>query len=415
MATVPTSSASPVPPSAVRPRWGRLLRHPLKGLVLLAIAAALVYWLRFAPVSVVAHVVQRGEVVAEVMGTGTLEARVSATISPRIAGLITEVLVDQGDRVETGDVLFRLYDADLVGQVEVSESGLVAAQAAVGRQMTDRGRAQAVLDWARTDFQRTQDLSKQGTASSTEMDKATETLRVAEADLSRAEAALNEARIQVVVAEKTLGFQRVKLTDAVVTAPFEGLIARRDHDRGDVVVPGSSVLLLVSTAEMWISAWVDETEMARLQPERPARVVFRSEPDKSYAGEVARLGRESDRETREFLVDVRVAELRQNWAVGQRAEVYIETGRKADVVLLPARFVVRRDGTAGVYVDQNARAVWRPVQLGLRGRETVEVVAGLSAGERVIAPTALQAAGLKPGQRIAAGSNAGRDTPRGRP
>jgi len=77
--------------------------------------------------------------------------------------------------------------------------------------------------------------------------------------------------------------------------------------------------------------------------------VFRSEPDKSYAGEVARLGRESDRETREFLVDVRVRELRQNWAVGQRAEVYIETGRQADVVLLPARLVVWRDGTAGVY------------------------------------------------------------------
>lgn len=55
-----------------------------------------------------------------------------------------------------------------------------------------------------------------------------------------------------------------------------------------------------------------------------ARVVFRSEPQKNYPGVVSRLGREMDRETREFLVDVRVEQLPVNWAVGQRAEVYIQ-------------------------------------------------------------------------------------------
>jgi multidrug efflux pump subunit AcrA (membrane-fusion protein) len=162
----------------------------------------------------------------------------------------------------------------------------------------------------------------------------------------------------------------------VVRAPCAGLIVRRDRDPGDVVVPGSSMLFLVSTDELWISAWVDETEMARL-------------------------GREVDRETREFLVDVRVRELPENWAVGQRAEVYVETGRKTDVVLLPTRFVVWRDGKAGTFIERDGHAAWRPLRLGLRGRESVEVVEGLSEGERAITPAA-QAAGLKPGQRVAA-------------
>lgn len=82
---------------------------------------------------------------------------------------------------------------------------------------------------------------------------------------------------------------------------------------------------MISLDELWVSAWVDETAIARVAPGQPARVVFRSEEGRSYPGVVARLGRETDRETREFLVDVRVTELPKNWTIGQRAEVFIQT------------------------------------------------------------------------------------------
>jgi HlyD family secretion protein len=384
--------------------WARL-RHRLwrtgQLVVVLGAIAAAVYWTQFAPVTVTAFTVQRGEIVAEVMGTGTLESHISATISPKISGLITAVLVDQGDRAEAGQVLVRLDDGDFSRQVEVAESTLGAANAAVERQKADRARTLAVLDQARYDYDRVENLVKQNTAATTEFQEATKALRVAEADVARADAALVEVQKQVIAAEKTLEYQKAKLSDTVVRAPCAGLIVRRDRDPGDVVVPGSSMLFLVSTDELWISAWVDETEMARLKPEQPARVAFREEAGRSYAGQVARLGREVDRETREFLVDVRVRELPENWAVGQRAEVYIETGHKTDVVLLPTRFVVWRDGKAGTFVERDGHAAWSPLRLGLRGRESVEVVEGLSEGERAIIPAA-QAGGLKPGQRVAA-------------
>ena len=126
---------------------------------------------------------------------------------------------------------------------------------------------------------------------------------------------------------------------------------------------------------------------SHLQPDQTARVIFRSEPSRPFPGKVVRLGREADRETREFIVDVRVLELPQNWAVGQRAEVYIETDRKASVVLLPAMYVVRRDDGVGVYVNADGHAVWRPVELGLRNREFVEVIEGLEPGETIVLPT----------------------------
>jgi len=389
-------------PSATHIHWGRIAAHAVKILLPLAIVAAVVYWVRFAPVSVAIHVVDQGSLVEEVFGTGTLEAHVKASISPKISGLITEVRVDQGNHVEAGKVLFRLDGSDLKRQVEIAESDLAAARAAVDRQSADRDRAKAVLDLARIDRQRTKDLFAKDNAASIEMDRATESLRAAEADLNRAGAALTEARAQVVSAQKTLEYSHARLADTVVRAPFAGLIAQRDHDPGDVVIPGTGVLLLLDTSEMWVSAWVGETEMGKLQPGQSARVVFRSEPQHSYEGEVARLGREADRETREFLVDVRVPKLPANWASGQRAEVYIETRRAENVLRMPARFIIWRDRKAGVFVEQDGRAVWRFVQLGLRGRKLVEVRDGVQLGERLIAPANAEAGPLREGQRVKA-------------
>ncbi len=176
------------------------------------------------------------------------------------------------------------------------------------------------------------------------------------------------------------------LADTEIVAPFDGLIVQRQRDPGDIAVPGSAILTLILTKELWVTAWVDETEMCRVAVGQPARVVFRSEPDHAYRGEVARLGREADRETREFTVDVRVLELPKNWAVGQRAEVYIETARKTGVIVLPAEYILWRDGKPGVFIRQAGHAVWRGLTLGLRGRESVEVAAGLEPGDQVVVP-----------------------------
>jgi HlyD family secretion protein len=396
------AQAEPSVKTAGPPRGRR--RHRVwtlvKVVVVVGVAASGAYWLRFAPVPVTAFTLKPGVVVAEVMGTGTLEARVSATVSPKISGRIMEVLVDEGDRVKAGQTLFRLDDSELKRQVEMAESTLAAAQAAVARQEAEVASAQAVLDKARYDYDRVTRLLKQENAASDEFQDATKALRMGEADLKRTEAALGEARSQVTVAERTLGYHQARRADTVVTAPFHGLVARRDRDPGDVVVPGASVLLLLNTDEMWVSAWVDETEMARLGPDQPARVVFRSESQRSYPGHVVRLAREADRETREFQVDVSADALPANWAVGQRAEVYIEVARATEVLTAPLKTIVWRDGAPGVFIEGGGRALWRAVRLGIRGTENVEVREGIAAaGERIVLPRGA-AARLGDGQRV---------------
>jgi RND family efflux transporter MFP subunit len=360
------------------------IKRFLPTLLLLVGAGVFVYVMRFSPLPALGHQLANEQIVAEVLGTGTLEARVSATISSKISGRVESLLVDQGDTVKQGQLLLTLEDSELSGQVAIAEANLQAALAALKRLSEDKKRMQVIADQAELSYQRVAQLQQQKAISQEEFDKAREALALGNAGVSLAEAAINEGQKELVAAEKNLEYQRARLSDTKIYAPFDGLIVRRDREAGDVVVPGSQIFSLISMNELWISAWVDETAISQLAIEQPARVVFRSEPARSYVGRVARLGKEADRETREFIVDVRVLQLPENWAVGQRAEVYINTGSCEDCLALPVEFLSRRDDVEGAQVLINGRAIWKPLEIGLRGREFVEVISGLTAGEKVV-------------------------------
>ena len=353
-------------------------------LVLAIIVGGFAYQMRFAPVTVQGISPSRQTIRSEVMGTGTLEARVSTTISPKIAGRIGEVLVDQGDNVQQGQLLVRLDDEELQQQVEIAGANVEAANAALQRLMADKNRAIAVFEQSKRNHDRVQSLKEKNATTQEDVDRAVESLAVATADTTRAEAAITEGQKGLLAAEKTLEYHRARLADTIIKAPFGGLVVGRQREAGDIAVPGSAILTLISTDVLWIRAWVDETEMSKLTVDQPARIVFRSQPERDFAGKVVRLAKQADRETREFVVDVQVSELPENWAVGQRAEVFIETDRQDEVLTLPLMTLNRRDEHDGVFVAEEGTARWRAVTLGVRGREDVEVREGLSESEMVL-------------------------------
>jgi HlyD family secretion protein len=369
-------------------------------LMVVALGVGGAAWLRARPLPVAHAVVQRGSVATEVMGTGTLEARVSAVISPRVAGLLTSVLVDQGDRVKRGQLLATLYDGDLAEQVRMGEVDVTVARAAVEQAAAQSAAATATAQEARTSHGRATRLVGDGLVSRDEFDKALRQRDVTDADLTRARVTEVASARQVQKAKATARYARERLTDTRLLAPFDGFVVKRVRDPGNVAVPGDAILQLISLDTMWIAAWVDETAMAAVRLGQPARVVFRSEPTTAYEGTVARIEPQVDPETREFLVDVQVRRLPTNWGIGQRAEVFIETGRRAEVPLVPIGAVTTRGGRTGVFVAESGRARWRPVVLGLRGRETAEVVAGLSHGDVVVWSSASAGAALVEGRRV---------------
>ncbi len=364
---------------------GRIVRMAWKLTLVALIAGIAVYFLQFRPVPVKASPVKLTTVQSEVMGTGSLDARTKITISSKITGRIAALGADQNDPVAKDKLLATLDDSDLRQQMEMASASLDASKASRVRAEADIRRAEAVLTQAKLDHERAVQLFRAKTASQDERDKAKEALDVAQAGLDSSNAAKTEADHQVVTAERTLKYQQARLDEAKILCPLDdGLVTFRYREVGDIVVPGTAIMDVVGLKEMWVSAWVDESASGALAVGQPVRIVFRSDPEKSYSGEVARLAKQTDRETREFLVDVRVKDLPRNWSLGQRAEVYIRTGAKADVPSIPQRLLVWRDGKPGVFVDEGGKARYQQVDLGIKGRDTVEVAGGLKVGQVII-------------------------------
>jgi HlyD family secretion protein len=399
--TIRTSeSDKPIEAGSWWQRNGSRVKVAARLVLVLSVALGATWWFLLAPVAVTTHTVVTGAITAEVMGTGTLEARTSAIVGPKYGGLIVNMAADQGDRVKAGALLFQLEDGDIRQQVGMAEAEVAAATAIIDRLNATRTRAEAVLAQARIDRNRIGELIATNVVSQQNLDKAVEALAIAESELSIAGAAIIEGQKRLIAADRSLEYQRTRLHDTTIEAPFDALVVRRDRETGDVVTAGSSVLQLVSTDEMWITAWVDETELARLAEGQSARVVFRSEPGVAYGGVVARIGREVDRETREIVVDVRVQKLPANWAVGQRAEVYITVDRREGVTMLPAALVLVRGDKTGVMLDLGGEARWCEITVGLRGRESVEIAGGLSPGDVVVSPGTAGPGLLRDGRRI---------------
>jgi HlyD family secretion protein len=375
----------------------RIIRKIILWALLMIAIGFVIYRIGFMPIPVSVHRVSTGQVVAEVMGTGTLEARIRATVGSKIQGRLTQILADQNTSVKKGQILAILDSRELIGQVNIAEASLNAAKATAERVRTDEVRAKVVMSQSKRDYQRYTKLSESKSISDSDLEKSREKLSLSEADMSKASAAITEAMLHIVTAEKNLLYHKSGLENTEIRSPFDGLVVRRNMEAGDIAVPGASVFELISTDEMWVSAWVDESAMSGLAPDQPARIVFRSEPSKSYPGKVIRLGREVDRETREFLVDVRTEHLPDNWAVGQRAEVYIEIGRKSDVPVISSHTIVWHDGKSGVYLVINGKAVWKEVRFGLKGVEISEIKEGLSLNDTVIADSYEK---IKDGKRV---------------
>jgi len=365
------------------------LNNGAKLLLLIAILAAVIYWFKFAPVPVEQHQVERGKIMDEVMGTGTLDVKIKMIISSKISGRIKDVLVDQGDKVSADQLVVTLDDDQLKLQVKVALANLETVESGVNKVQRDLKFAEVVLSNAVKTYNRYRKLMPK-TISQETFDKATEELGTSRARYSRAEAAVIEAKNKVVEATKVLELRKAQLDDSQIRAPFDGIIINRERDRGNIVIPGSAILSLISTKVLWVRAWVDETEFAKIKAGQPAGIIFRSEPEHTYPGKVARIAIEVDRETREFIVDVNVNELPVNWAIGQRAEVYIETDKKDNALIVPEKYIKWRNNVSGVFVNNGGVASWRHIKTGLHGGNLIEIIGELQEGDSVLNPISLK-------------------------
>lgn len=373
-------------PPPARPRPHRRVRRALLAVALAALAVAGPRYLY--PYEVRGETMRPGSLVIELSGPGTLDALTEAAVGSRIQARIETLAVDRNDVVARGDVLARLAFDDLAGELAAAEASAHASERAVETAQAERDHARAALDKARATHERQVALLTKGVASQAGLDDAAAAFRQALADVTRAGRAIAQAEAERDAAHARIAVAQAQLDDSVLRAPIDGVVVSRAHHAGEVLPAGAELLRIVDPASLVLTARLDESAIAAVQPGQAAHVRF-SGSDAPIAGHVLRLGREVDEETREFELDIALDRLPPNWALGQRGTVRIAVEERRNVLTVPQAFLARRDGVPGLWIAHNGRARWQAVTLGPAGAARVEVRSGLQAGDTVLAPEGL--------------------------
>jgi HlyD family secretion protein len=178
-----------------------------------------------------------------------------------------------------------------------------------------------------------------------------------------------------------------------IVAPMDGLITVRKAEIGTTIAPGTPIFQMVDTDQIWVAAWIDETQVAQLQPGQQAAITLRS--GRTFQGEVVRLNKEADTVTRELEVDVKFGQLPHPLVMGEEAQVEIDTGRQ-EALAVPLSAVITKNGSHGVLVADNGLSRYQKIATGLNDGKKVAVLNGLKAGDLVV----ITPAGLEPGKPI---------------
>ena len=327
--------------------------------------------------------------------TGTLAAEDQVAMGFKVAGRIEGIAVDLGSRVGPGQTIARLAPVDFELRVQQAEAALQQARARLGLEpagTTDRvdpertavvRQARAVLDEAKLSHSRVKTFVERGIASRAELDSAEAALQVAD---GRYEDALEEVRNRqaLLTQRKTeLDLARQELVDTVLIAPFAGIIRERSVSPGQYVHAGAPVATLVRMHPLRLQADVPEREASSVKVGQTVRV--RVEGDAvAYDGRVVRVSPAIDEQSRSLRIEAQVGNEAATIRPGSFATADILVAAATPAIVVPATAIVSFAGVEKVLTVADAKVVERRVELGRRQAESVEILKGLTAGDRVI-------------------------------
>ncbi len=355
----------------------------------------------FAPTKVTVVTVEKRDLTEQVYGNGTVEAKVVVGVSSKITGRIVELYADQGDRVKRGQLLAKLENDDFRHQEQQAEAGLSRSAATLRVEQANLRKARSNLVLAEKNAGRFKSLYAENLVSTMEAEQYDTACQVAREEVTRSEAAVEALKMEQQVGRAGVGFARSKVADTVIYAPQDGIIITRDLEKGATVSPGTPIFTLADPRTVWVKANVDESLLKGVAIGKKAMITLRSSQGEPLPGQVARLGRQSDRVTEELEVDVAFDEPLENFRLGEQSDVYIIAEMKKAVPSLPSAAIVTKDKKRGVWLVNNRKLTFREVTVGITDRQNFsEIVAGLDGSERVVAAVPPEITKFKEGQKV---------------
>ena len=316
--------------------------------------------------------------------TGYVTARRSATVSAQITGTLIDVLIEEGDRVEKGQVLARLESTQQQAYLAQAQASARAAQALLVQY-------QAQLAQNQRDLKRQGDIVARKLAS-------TQSLELAQTQVDSQAAAVAAQRKQVDVAQANVQAAQVQLDYCTVRAPFTGMITAKAAQVGEIVSPLSAgggftrtgVGTIVDMDSLEIEVDVNESYISRVVPKQGAQAVLDAYPDWKIPAHVIAIIPTADRgkATVKVRIGIDAKDPRILPEMGARVSFYEEAPKTANApppkgVLVPVSAIVKRDGKDTVFAIDADRARAKPVTPG-QSYNDLRLVEGIGSGTRVV-------------------------------
>lgn len=297
---------------------------------------------------------------AEIMSfSGKVEAETHSKLSTRIMGQIAKINVETGQKVDAGQVLLEIHAKDI--------------QAKKAQVKANKLEAEAAYLNAKKDYDRFTVLFEQKSASQKELDDITTQFSMTKARLE----AVNEMGIEV---EEMLRYTSIK-------APYNGVITKKYVNEGDLASPGMPLVAIEKQNGFKVMARIPETEISKIKKNDPVLVQINALENEKISGYVAEVNPSSQYTGNQFeakIVLKPTSEQKGRLYSGMYANVLVEKEGMPSIII-PENVLIRKGQLTGIYtVSQSGTAMLRWVRLGKTIGDQVEILSGLSDGEKYI-------------------------------
>ncbi|MPZ18019.1 MAG: efflux RND transporter periplasmic adaptor subunit [Luteitalea sp.] len=321
--------------------------------------------------------------------SGYVTARRRATVSAKITGRLVDVLVDEGMRVRAGQVLARLDDSMFRAALALAEAQLTSAEKLLAENEVRLREAERQLG-------RQDRLTNEGIVPQADLD-------TAQAEVDALGARIAAGQQEVAVAQRQVIVRRTELADTVITAPYSGVAITKDAQPGEMISPGAQggsftrtgICTIVDMSSLEIEVDVNEAYIQRVSPNQRVSAVLDAYPDWEIPGRVITTVPAADRQKATVLVRIRFEQLDPRILPDMGVKVAFlqdapqdgtgsQTTEAQPRVLVPKGAVRSVDGSNIVFVVRDGRAERRAVRVGAADGDQLEVLSGLTGGERVV-------------------------------
>ena len=315
--------------------------------------------------------IKKGDLSAHLVVVGNLIGEQTVDIAPRTGGRLLSVNVQLGDGVRRGQVLAKVEDREIVEQVRAAEASQEVAKATIRQREAD-------LKVAELNFERSKNLYIRQLLAKQALDDAESRYMaaVAQTDLSRAQLSQNDARLSEL---------RINLQHTSVASPVDGYVGKRNVDPGAMVNTNTAIASVVDISRLRLVVNVVEKDLRLVNAGDVADVEVDAYPGEKFSGKIARVAPVPDPATRTATMEVEIPNNDHKLKPGMYARINLTVEERENALVAPKSAVIDFENKRGVWMpNDQKRATFVPVTLGIEGPEQIEILTGLKEGDRFV-------------------------------